>query len=158
MKVRELMTANPATCSPGDSLASVAKQMWDWDCGIVPVVEEGRLLGVVTDRDICMALLFQGSSPATIAAKEILHGQVYTCSPDDDAADALERRVTTRRMRAVRRRRAGARGHARRLPAASGVLGAPLTARTLAPGAGGTFPLTARAGSNTRPETVQRRT
>ena len=50
MKVRDLMTANPVTCSPGDDLATAAMHMWNWDCGILPVVDDGQIRGVITDR------------------------------------------------------------------------------------------------------------
>lgn len=90
MKARDLMTGNPVTCSPGDDLATVAKQMWDWDCGIVPVVDDGRLRGVVTDRDICITLLFKGAPPSAVTVAEIVHGDLYSCSPDDEVAAALQ--------------------------------------------------------------------
>ena len=89
MKVRDLMTANPVACSPGDNLATVAMQMWDWDCGVLPVVDDGQIRGVITDRDICMALLFKGAPPPVTVA-EVVNGHLYSCSPDDELAAALE--------------------------------------------------------------------
>src|SRR5207253_9213368 len=52
MKVREIMTDNPETVSPGTFVADVARMMRDLDVGIIPVVHEGQLKGVITDRDI----------------------------------------------------------------------------------------------------------
>src|SRR5690349_7646179 len=89
MKVKDLMTANPVTCSPGDNLASVALQMWDWDCGVLPVVDDGQIRGVITDRDISMALLFKGKPASAVTVAEVVNGYVYSCSPDDEVADAL---------------------------------------------------------------------
>ena len=61
MTVQELMTPFPATCGPADNLAQAAEHMWDADCGIVPVVDErGHVLGVITDRDICIAAATRG--------------------------------------------------------------------------------------------------
>lgn len=91
MKVREIMTANPATCSPRDNLTTVAQQMWDFDCGVVPVVDDGQLCGVITDRDICMALLFKGAPPAAVTVADVVNGRtVYSCAPDDEVAAALD--------------------------------------------------------------------
>lgn len=89
MKVSEIMTPNPVTCSSSDNLNTAAMRMWDRDCGILPVVDDGRVQGVITDRDICMALAFKGAKPAGVTVAEVINGQVYGCSPDDDVADAL---------------------------------------------------------------------
>lgn len=89
MKVRDLMTANPVTCSPGDSLATAAMHMWNWDCGVVPVVDDGQIRGVLTDRDICMALFFKGAPASAVTVAEVINGSVYSCSPDDEVAEAL---------------------------------------------------------------------
>ena len=56
MKVRDIMTGEPRTCSPGTNLAAAAELMLDGDCGILPVMEDGKLVGVVTDRDMYIAL------------------------------------------------------------------------------------------------------
>jgi len=91
MEVRELMTTDPVSCTPGDDLATVASQMWNWDCGALPVVDEGRLRGIVTDRDLCMALLFKGVSPTAVTIAEVVDGgPVFSCSADDDVTAALE--------------------------------------------------------------------
>lgn len=56
MKVKEIMTANAKACTPTDNLVEAAGFMWENDCGILPVVAEGgKVVGLVTDRDICMA-------------------------------------------------------------------------------------------------------
>ena len=61
MKVKDLMTREPRTCSPDTTLASAAHLMWDGDCGILPVVDDGELVGVVTDRDMYIALATQNA-------------------------------------------------------------------------------------------------
>ncbi len=60
MKVCDLMTKKPATCSSLDSLVVAAHLMWEHDCGAIVVVEGEKPVGVITDRDICMAAYTQG--------------------------------------------------------------------------------------------------
>ena len=63
MQIEQLMSRNVQYCSPDDSLERVAKLMWDYDCGSVPVCTGNgapRVVGVITDRDICMSALFEG--------------------------------------------------------------------------------------------------
>ena len=56
MKVKEIMTANPQSCGPDVTLDAAAHAMWEADCGILPVQDNGKLVGVVTDRDMYIAL------------------------------------------------------------------------------------------------------
>jgi Mg/Co/Ni transporter MgtE len=59
--VRDLMTTAVRSCTTGDNLQRAAQIMWESDCGVVPVVDrDGRLVGMITDRDICMAAYTQG--------------------------------------------------------------------------------------------------
>jgi CBS domain-containing protein len=61
MKAHELMTEPAITCTTYDTLTTAAMRMWDHDCGALPVVrEDGKLAGMITDRDICMAAYTQG--------------------------------------------------------------------------------------------------
>ena len=61
MKVTELMTSDVASCKADHTLACSAQIMWDRDCGCVPIVDDdNRVVGIITDRDICMAALSQG--------------------------------------------------------------------------------------------------
>ena len=92
MNVRDLMTWEVRTCHPDTDLGRVAMMLWDQDCGIVPVTERGtnRLLGVVTDRDICMAAATKNRAPAAIAVSEILSGRPRSCFPDDALRTAMD--------------------------------------------------------------------
>lgn len=94
LRIRDLMTRDPATCSPGDSLASALVRMWETDCGVLPVVADGRTVGVVTDRDVAMALLFQAAAPGDVPVRTLLRGTLRVCAPDDDVATALETMAT----------------------------------------------------------------
>lgn len=91
MLVESLMTRDVEVCRPDSTLADAAAVMWRRDCGVVPVVEEGgRVVGVVTDRDICMALSMRGQRAAEVRVAEVLTGGVQTCTPVDDVREALE--------------------------------------------------------------------
>ena len=72
MRIKELMSKPVVICPSTGTLDHAARLMWEFDCGIIPVVDaEGRLAGVVTDRDICMAAYTQGRAlrdiPVTVA-------------------------------------------------------------------------------------------
>lgn len=91
MKVKEIMTPNAKTCSPSTNLAEAASFMWQLDCGILPVVaDDGKVVGLVTDRDICIGGATRNRNLAEITVGEILAGQVYSCAPDDDLRQVLE--------------------------------------------------------------------
>lgn len=90
MKVKEIMTANPKACTLTDKLADAARLMWDADCGIVPVVaESGKVVGLITDRDICMAAMTKGRNESSIAVEDAISGKLFACKPDDDIHTAL---------------------------------------------------------------------
>jgi len=100
MKVKEIMTANAKACTLTDSVADAARLMWEADCGIVPVVAEGgRVVGLITDRDICMAAMTKGRNESNIAVEDTISGKVFTCKPEDDIHSALN----TMRENKVRR-------------------------------------------------------
>jgi CBS domain-containing protein len=91
MKVKELMTKDVKACTEDTDLATVVKMMWDADCGIVPVVDgEGRVTGVITDRDICVAAATRRLDPASIHVNDAMSRHVATCSEDADPRSALE--------------------------------------------------------------------
>ena len=98
MKVKEAQTSDVHSCSPDTNLAQAAHIMWDSDCGVVPVVDDARtLLGVITDRDICMATTTRSIAPADIQVRHVMTtGNVYTCRPDDDVRSALSTMATHR--------------------------------------------------------------
>ena len=91
MKVMDIMTANVEACAPESDLAAAATIMWRRDCGSVPVVDgERRVVGMITDRDICMAVSTRNRLASEIKVGEVISGRVYACAPDDDIKDALE--------------------------------------------------------------------
>jgi CBS domain-containing protein len=91
MKVAELMTRDVKSCSAQDFLHTAARIMWENDCGCVPIVDrEGQVVGIITDRDVCMAAYTQGAPLHQIRIDSVMATKVATCSPDDDIADAEE--------------------------------------------------------------------
>jgi CBS domain-containing protein len=111
VKVHELMSAPVETCSTGADLAAAAMIMWRNDCGVVPVTEgsEGRVVGVITDRDICMAAATRHCSPDQIRVGDVIRRGVHAVRPDDDVQVALD---TLARERVRRLPVLGARGEA----------------------------------------------
>ena len=100
MKVKDLMTTDVKRCSPETNLASAAKIMWEGDCGAVPVTDErDHVVGVITDRDICIAAATRPSREGEIPVKDVISKAVYTCAPGDDVRAALD----TMKARKVRR-------------------------------------------------------
>lgn len=90
MKIKDIMTREPLTCSPGTNLATAAKLMLDADCGILPVVDdEAKLVGVVTDRDMYIALATRNKLASQVTVGEVARAPVVTCGPDDDVEVAL---------------------------------------------------------------------
>jgi len=94
------MTTDVKTCRPDTNAADAVRMMWEHDCGVLPVVNDaGRVVGMVTDRDIGIAVGTRRCLAEEIRVSELITGRVYTCNPDEDAASALE----TMRIRQVRR-------------------------------------------------------
>jgi predicted transcriptional regulator len=88
--VRTLMKESPATCSPTDTLRHAAEIFWNADCGLAPVVEgDGKLVGVLTDRDICMTAYFREQPIAAIDVASTMSRTVYTAKPDDSIETVL---------------------------------------------------------------------
>ena len=85
MKVREIMSENPAVCLTTTSLQETARMMHDYDCGCIPVVENEETkkpIGMITDRDITIRTVAHGKNPLEMTAGEIMSEQVITVTPD----------------------------------------------------------------------------
>jgi len=93
------MTDAPSACTATASASDAARVMWDCDCGVVPVVDDaGCAVGIVTDRDICMAAYFSGRPLSTIQLGDIMSRDLCTIDADADLA-AAERRMQERQIR-----------------------------------------------------------
>jgi CBS domain-containing protein len=89
MKVKDIMTKDVQYCTPDTTLAEAAHLMWEADCGILPVVDDGALDGVITDRDMYIALATKNARASQLKAGAIATKTVLICAPDDDVHAAL---------------------------------------------------------------------
>jgi CBS domain-containing protein len=103
MKVRDIMTKDVKCCALGTNLAAASELMWNNDCGVLPVTEDGKVTGIITDRDICIALGTRNRPAAEVAVQEVATHDVQTCAPDADVhtAMAVMRRAKVRRLPVV---------------------------------------------------------
>lgn len=101
MKVRELMTKNPVSARPDQSLQDIAAMMKQNDCGCLPVEDpqSHRLLGVVTDRDIVTRAIAEGRDGGT-TARDVMSKNPACCTPDDDVKQ-VERIMSDKQVRRV---------------------------------------------------------
>jgi CBS domain-containing protein len=88
MNIRDVMTPNPRTVTPDESIQSAARIMRDEDTGVVPVVENGRPVGVVTDRDIVIRAVADGGLDRSV--REVCSGAVVAATPDMSTREAAQ--------------------------------------------------------------------
>lgn len=90
MKVEDIMTREVQCCGPDTNLAAAATMMWDSDCGVLPILNvQGQVMGMITDRDICMAASTRNRTPSALTVWETSSGKAITCRLDDDIRTAL---------------------------------------------------------------------
>ena len=89
MNIRDVMTPNPRTLTPVDSIQSAARIMRDEDTGAVPVVDNGRPVGIVTDRDIVVRTVADGGQ-LNGPVGDIVTGSVVCVTPDMSTREASE--------------------------------------------------------------------
>src|SRR5262245_35747142 len=91
MKVKDVMTRGIETCTQDTDLAAAAMTMWRRDCGVVPVADaQGKLVGVITDRDICMAVATKHRPAEQVHVRELITGTLHAVRPEDDVKAALD--------------------------------------------------------------------
>lgn len=91
MKVKELMSASPSYCQLETNLGSATELMWNANCGFLPVeAEDGKVIGVLTDRDICVALATRNRLAGEVTVGEVMSDKLYSCDPDDEIHIALQ--------------------------------------------------------------------
>ena len=90
MKVKEVMTFTPYTCRREANLGEATELMWKGNCGFLPMIgPDGKVCGVITDRDICIALGTSSKLASQITAGEVSGGKLFACSPEDEIHVAL---------------------------------------------------------------------
>lgn len=99
MRVEDIMTASVDSIESTDTIADAARRMAEDDVGALPILSDGRLVGIVTDRDIAVRGVAAGLSPQA-PIRRVMSENVATCSPDDDIETvlALMSREQIRRM------------------------------------------------------------
>ncbi|NNE99858.1 MAG: CBS domain-containing protein [Pyrinomonadaceae bacterium] len=92
MKVNNVMTKNVGFCRETDNLATAVGLMWQKDCGIVPILDtEDRVIGVITDRDVSIAVTTRNRAPSEISAAAMIIGKTITCSKNDSIKNVLKK-------------------------------------------------------------------
>jgi CBS domain-containing protein len=90
MKVRDVMVETPAFCTRDTNLGAAVEILWTRNCGFLPVVDsQMKVSGVITDRDICVALGTRNRLPGQVTVGEVSSGQIYSCKANDDIHAAL---------------------------------------------------------------------
>lgn len=90
MRVYSVMKREPRTCTPATDLATAGRTMAQVDCGFLPVIDAAnKVVGLVTDRDICLAVTLRDELPSAIRVQDVISGEVYSCSADEEITEAL---------------------------------------------------------------------
>ncbi|HKW88685.1 MAG TPA: CBS domain-containing protein [Candidatus Acidoferrales bacterium] len=90
MKVRDVMVGTPAYCGADTNLGSAIEILWNRNCGFLPVVDEQeKVIGVVTDRDLCIAMGTRNRLAGDLTVSEVVSPQLFYCKPEDDIHAAL---------------------------------------------------------------------
>ena len=91
MKISQIMKSDVEICAPEDNLAAAASRMWDCDIGCLPVLDgEGHVIGMVTDRDVCMAALTRGQRLHEIPVSVAMSKEILSCGPEATLIEAEE--------------------------------------------------------------------
>jgi CBS domain-containing protein len=90
MKVRKAMHKGVIWVSPDTPVRELARTMRENDIGAIPVGENDRLIGMVTDRDIVCRGLADGKDVSTLTARDVMTSGIISCEDDEDIEDALE--------------------------------------------------------------------
>jgi CBS domain-containing protein len=86
------MTTAPEACRPEDNLGEAVALLWSADCGVLPVTDHsGHVAGILTDRDICIALGTRNQRASEIRVASVMRTNVHTCQPSEDVLTALGR-------------------------------------------------------------------
>ncbi|AYV45828.1 CBS domain-containing protein [Caulobacter flavus] len=101
MKVSDAMTSQVSVARPGDSIRKVAEVMAKVDSGVVPVVDNGKVLGLVTDRDIVLRVVAEGRSFDAPVSEVMSDGEVLSVKEDDVLADATAKMANNQVRRLV---------------------------------------------------------
>ena len=103
MKIETIMTKEPICCRPSDTAQNVAQMMRRQDVGAIPVVSDldsKKLIGIITDRDLCVSLMAEGKDPCRTTIGSYYTQEVITCSPED-TLEVCEQKMKQHRIRRI---------------------------------------------------------
>lgn len=89
-KVSDVMTRDPVFTTPDASVESIARMMSERNCGDIPICDHGKVLGIVTDRDITTRTVARGLNPATTYARDVMTMLPVTVTEDATLTDAID--------------------------------------------------------------------
>jgi CBS domain-containing protein len=108
MQIETIMTKDPICCEPSDNVEKVASLMKEFDVGAIPVVSDfvsHRLVGIITDRDLCIAITAEGKDPRRTSIGPYFTRLLITCTPQDtlESCEELMKKYRVRRLPVVDR-------------------------------------------------------
>jgi len=90
MKVQEIMSTNVETISPASSLRATARKFSNMNVGALPVVDDGKLVGIITDRDVSVYAIAIGRDPQSTDVQTVMTKEVFTCNENEELSEAAE--------------------------------------------------------------------
>jgi CBS domain-containing protein len=91
LRCSDIMTKDVTSCARQTSIHDIAEKMEDDNVGSIPVVENGRLIGIVTDRDIVCRVLAEGRDSRSTMAADAMSEDIVTCAPEETVIDAIRK-------------------------------------------------------------------
>jgi CBS domain-containing protein len=98
MKIKDVMTRTPQCIAPDESIRQAARRMKEHDIGVLPVCSDDRLIGMITDRDLALRAVAEGSDPESTSVHEAMTPSIVFCFDDEDLESAIDK-MEERRIR-----------------------------------------------------------
>lgn len=104
-QIKDVMSANFKFMAPDSPISQVAQQMRDMDCGFMPLAENDKMIGMITDRDITVRAIAEGKDPANTPARDVMTAKTYYCYDDQDIEEVCNNmgEIQVRRLPVVNR-------------------------------------------------------
>lgn len=104
-QIKDVMSQNFKFMAPDSPIAQVAQQMRDIDCGFMPLAENDKIIGMITDRDITVRAIAEGKDPANTPARDVMTAKTYYCYDDQDVEEVCNNmgEIQVRRLPVVNR-------------------------------------------------------
>lgn len=106
-QIKDVMSSNFKFMAPDSPVSKVAEQMRDMDCGFMPLAENDKMVGMITDRDITIRAVAEGKNPAEVKARDIMTAKTYYCYDDQDVEEVCNNmgEIQVRRLPVVNRQK-----------------------------------------------------